>query len=306
MSFNLLAQLLHEDEEITSGLKKAIDSATAGYKAAKDKHKEAENKKKEAESEAKKKQAEAEKAAKKAVDAEARIAKKAEAEAKNAAKAAAAEHKMRSAEELQVLRRDLDEFISTFFDEFPGTDGATIEDIVKRFQTKEAAAEGYKTYQQLADRLEKFLTGINNSATRAGKVSQQRIKAYVQQAYNLAKKGVSAIPDAKREGLINFVKGESKFFKRLIRVDANFKLNDADFVGLIETKLKQTDPARWGDAIQALNLVFRVLIDHFEKHANKFRDAAQTFDDEETTAAKATRDAAAAKTAAEREAAAKR
>ena len=113
--------------------------------------------------------------------------------------------------------------------------------------------------------------------------------------------GDAAVPPA----LIKFVRSEAKFFKRLLKVDDDFRLDAEEFKSLLGLKIKQTDASRVSDAAQALNMLFIYAADEFSSHARVIAAAGRTMDDETTATKRKTRDAAAASAAAEVEAHAK-
>lgn len=323
MTFNRLQELIVEDDEtgITSGIgaigsafskgmkssagrhKESADKEKARLSKIQDERKEAENERKQAERDAQKKQSEAEKAAVQAVKAEKKIKPKVEKEAKKSASAIAAEHKLKTAEAMQELRDDIDEFLKNFFDRFPFHGGAGgSEDIIDKFRTKEAADEAIKIYTGLASRIDSLTVGFNKALLDQGKVSADQVLRYKQQAARMVNSDAGpAIPPA----LIKFVRSESKFFRRLIRVDNKFQLDAGDFKELLGLKIKQTDGARVPDAAQALTLLFTYMSEEFRGHARVISQAAVALDDESTAARKAARLSAAATSAAEDEADAK-
>lgn len=302
--FKTLKEFLREDDEdLLGGAGKIKDSIKKGWKNAAERHKSAIKDTTEAEKNAERAQKAAEKAAEKAVKDEKKIADKSEKEAEAAAKASAAEHKLKTAETISELRKDIDTFVSDFFDRFPFYGGAGgAEDILDKYQTREAALEAFKVFKGLSDRLTQLLKGFNASLVSHNKVKADQVKRYTQQANRLiAASGNPAIPQA----LIKFVRAEAKFFKRLIKIDDDFKLDADDFRDLLTMKINQTDAARVPDAAQALNLLFTYMADEFRGHARVIADVGRTMDDENTATKRTTRDAAAAKAAAEVEANAK-
>lgn len=315
---HLKTMVVEKEDGVLGGFKKGWESARNRHKKAidgvKDAQREADAKNKEAEKagrDALKAEEDAEKMKQKAHDeavkkaeqarkAEAGIAKKAEKEAEASAKATSAEHKQKSAEALQELRDDIGDFIDNFFDQFPlyGSPGGS-EDILDKFQTREAALEARKVYQQLADRLDKFRVALNRSVVQSGKVEQRQIDRYLTQADRMVRS--ESLPGS----LTTFVRNEAKFFKRLFRVNNDLQFDPADFQDILQAKLKMTKDGRIPDAVQALNFLFTYMIEEFQTHSRIVRDAAVVLDDEERATRKAARTAAAAKTAAEDEAAAK-
>lgn len=297
--------LLVEEEDIVDGASKALAPIKKGYDKAIAKHKEQVNKRKDAEREVERKQKEAERKAEQAVKAEKTIADKASKEAEAAAKATAAEHKLKSAESMQALRGDLDGFITSFFDRFPFHDSdVSAESILEKYPTREAAVEAFKAFKGLSDRVDALLKGFTTGLLTANKITKEQARRYAQQAARVIKKETSTTP-AIPPALIKFVRAESKFFKRLIKIDDDFKLDDDDFKSLLTMKIKQTDPARVPDATQALTLLFTYMSAEFRAHARTIADAGRSLDDENVAAKRATRDAAAATAAGEVEARAK-
>jgi hypothetical protein len=287
--FKTLAELLilEAEEGITSGVRKLAKDAADGYKDAKSKRKEAEQKAKQA-------QDEAERKAKAAVKAEDDIKKKAETEAEKAAKAAAADHKVKSAEAIAELHDDIETFVANFFERFPyqgGGGGA--EDMLDKYKTREAALAAFKAYRDISTRLEKLREGFNKSLVAAGKVTKEQIGKYESAANKIRRTG--EVPSA----LTKFVRAESVFFKRLMKVNDDFKIDDLDFKSMLSLKIKQTDPARVPDAAQALNMLFAYASDEFAGKAKTIAAAGRAMDDETAAARKTARDAAIAKTAAQ-------
>ena len=294
---NLLQELLNlteDDEDITSGVKKLAGAAKAGYDDAK-------KRRKDAEAEAKSKQAEAEKKAKEAVNAENKIKKAAEAEAKKAAKSAAADHKVKSAEGLSNLRKDLEDFTTQFFERFPyDIDQGQHEKFLSMYPTREVALTSFKAFRDFAKRLDQLLNAMNKALLDRGKITKEQASDY----HNLAEDAKDG-KVAPSKALIQFARGEAKFFKRLITVTDDFKLDDADFKQLLALKMNQTNAERVPDAAEALNRLLGFMIGKLNARARIIADIGRTLDDEKTTTAKATRDGAASAAAAEDEAIAK-
>jgi molecular chaperone GrpE (heat shock protein) len=296
---------LNEEDGITAGIGKSLDGIKKGHKSAMDRHKSAIDKRKEVEKEIEKKQAAAEKAAKDAVNAEKKITAKTEKEAELAALAAQAEHQLKSAESMKELRSNLNTYLTQFFDQYPLTQGkdkilGSADDIIDKYPTREAAAEALKIYGGLADRLESLIKGFNTALVQQNKIPKRKVDQYYRQAMR-TKREDPVIPGP----LVSFVRKEAKFFKRLIRIDDNFKLDAEDFKDLLSAKMKMTPAERTGDAAQALNLLFFHLAGQLQQQKTKIQDHVLGLDDKEGASKAAAHAAAAAKHAAETEADAK-
>lgn len=263
--------------------------------------KDAIDKRKEAEREAEKKQREAEAAAKKAVNAEKKVKVKAEREAEVSAKAAAAEHKAKSAESIGNLKKDLEDFVGEFFDQFPvGADKNDAEIFLQKYPTREAAVIAFKAFRNISKRLEQLLTAMNRSLNDRGKITTAHHTKFGELA-DLAKDGKLTIS----RPLIQFARSEAKFFKRLLTITDNNKLYDEDFKQLLALKMNQTNPVKVPDAAEALNRLLGVMVNKLNARAKGIADVGRTLDNEHATSKKATRDGAAAAAAAEIESIAK-
>ena len=231
-----------------------------------------------------------------AARAEENVKKKAAKEAEVASKTAAAEHKQKSAETIAELKADIDQYVADFFDSFPLNKAGGADAILKKYPTREAAKEAFNAFKGLSDRLDGLRKGMNNSLIAAGKLTREQQRRYEQQAARMtAGTGDIAVP----KSLITFVRTESKFFKRLIRVDDDYKLEDEDFKDLLALKMKQTAPERVPDAAQALNMLFAYIAHNFRGHARTIASVGRTLDNEDKASARSARDAALAKTSAE-------
>lgn len=250
------------DDGILSGAEKLVAQAKKGFDKAKQKHKERENDLKQAETAAKQAKDEAEKkikdAKKRADDAK----KYAEKEAKEAAASAEEEHKLKSAESMAALKDDLDDFVDAFFTTFPFKDEEAVEKIMEKYPTLEAAKEAFLAFKGFSTRIEELRKGFNSSLVKRKKLSAEAVRKHAAAArmYADGEKNFDA-------DFISFVKREAKFFKNLVRVTDDFKLDDEQFKELMALKMNQTDPARIGDAARYLNILFVYASARFLKHA---------------------------------------
>lgn len=179
---------------------------------------------------------------------------------------------------MQAVADDVNEFIAQYFTTFPNYDARfSPEEITRIYPSKEIRQVAAKAFSDLADRIEQLRVGFNRSMVSASLVSSTKIRAYDQQA----KQAMGANGSAPPAPLIRFVRNESTFFKRLIKVKANLKLNDVDFKELLQLKMKQTNSTRKGDAAQALNLLFGHMISDFRKYTRVIEDAIDDDENEE-------------------------
>ena len=268
----LLAELIllekGDDGGILSGVEKLVSSAKQGYKDAAARLKDKQSARKEAESEAENLRKDA---AKSALQAK----KNGDKEDLEAMKAAGAQHTLTTAEAISQLKGEIETFVKDFFDKFPfygGPGGA--EDILTKYQTREAALAAFKAFKGLSDRVDQLRKGFNTSLAASGKVTQDQTRRYEARGNEFI--GPSAKPLPK--DFVNFVKSESKFFKRLIQVNDDFNLDDISFKELMQLKIKQTDPTRVPDAAEYLNMLLLYTADEFRGHAKTIAEVGRTMD----------------------------
>lgn len=187
--------------------------------------------------------------------------KRQEDEAKAAEKETAANTKKVN---MQSVADDVNEFLNQYITRFPNYDSTfSAAEISKRYPSKEFRSVAAKAYTDLATRIEQLRVGFNRSLAAAGRVSAQKIAKFDQQA----KQAMGANAGTPPAPLIRFVRTESAFFKRMIKVTGNSKLNDSDFKELLQLKMNQTNSTRQGDAAQALNILFGHMVSDFREYA---------------------------------------
>ena len=265
MALTALQEMLQLDEKFGSGL---VDAFNSGKNAAK--------------SEMGRRQAKNDRAADKADRATKKAARDIADNIATANKNAEDDFKKAQVEKKQLtsqeLADDINQYLDDFFTKFPHYDASnSATALLDRYPSPESHQEIIDAYKALATRVEKLRQGFNKSLVDAGKVKLANIRKYDQQA----KQMMGANPPAPPAPLVRFVKAESVFFKRLIRVKANAELNDTDFRNLLALKIKQTDTGRVGDAAQALNILFGYLVSDFNKHAGEVSNAQADAADQE-------------------------
>ena len=266
----LLAELLalEADDGILSGVEKLADTAKKAHDRAKGEHK-----KKEADLKQAARAAEQAKKEAKKHDEDAK--KYAQQEAEKAAKEAETEHKLKSAESMQSLKDDLEDYIEKFFSSFPLKDDDDVQAIMEKYPTLEAAKEAFNSFMGIGKRLKELRDGFNKSIIKAKKMRGEAVNRIDRTAKMHVGAGAKSLPT----DVIRFVKGESKFFKRLVQVTDDFKLDDAQFKELMGLKINQTDPVNVPKAAEYLNILFLYAAEQFERHAGIIRVAGKNLHD---------------------------
>lgn len=186
------------------------------------------------------------------------------------------------------LKDDLNDFVDSFFAKFPLRDDAAVAELLKKYPTLESAKEAFKAFKATAERIDQLRSGFNLSLIKSRKIGKDVIVRYQREA----KAHVGPPVKPFNREFIRFVKQESKFFKRLIQVDDDFKLDDAQFKEMLALKVKQTDPARIPDVAQYLNILFMYATSRLMTHTETIRQVGKSLNDEKLDKERAARDAA--------------
>ena len=183
---------------------------------------------------------------------------------------------------LQDVSDDMTQFIQDFFKKFPNAraDNGTSAAIIQNYPSKEAREAAAKAYRALSVRVKELRVGFNKSLVKSNMISLQQATNFAE----AAKRTAGAASPTPHRQLIKFVRKESAFFIRLVRVNGNGQLLDNDFKQLLALKVRQTDPSRVPDAAQALNLLFGYMEYTFKEHAKVIEKAV---DDSEEAARQA-------------------
>jgi len=173
------------------------------------------------------------------------------------------------------LADDMNQWLSDFFTKFPGVPNNGPEDILKRYPTKASRDKAEAAYRALSARIETMRKGFNRSLLSARKINAIQGRKIDQHA----KKMMGANPPAVPGELIRFVRGEARYFQRLVRIKDNTTLNDGDFKDLLELRMNRTLDERKYDAALALNMMFGYMEAQFNKFATQIDDASREADE---------------------------
>jgi hypothetical protein len=184
-------------------------------------------------------------------------------------KATATAEKARSAAEGKLSKEQTDAikgltetFIDEFFDNFPNF-GSTRgpEHLKQNIHTRDQALAAFTIFKKLGDELEKLLNGMNASLKNSKKMNN-KLDQYIKDGKRFAE----TEPPAE---LVNFVHAEANFFKRLIRINDKFDIDEGDFRDLLKRKMDRTDAARFPDAAHALNILLAYMIAEIQGYAKQ-------------------------------------
>lgn len=162
----------------------------------------------------------------------------------------------------EVVKKMSTDFLNQFFDQFPNF-GSSIgpEEIQKNITTRAQAKAVFNIFKKLAADLDGMLTAMNNALSASKKID----KATLTRCINTGKQKAETEP---QPDLVNFVKKEASFFKRLIKLDDDFNLNKRDFTELLRLKMNATGQ-RYPDAVCALNIILAYMVKEIEAYAKQ-------------------------------------
>jgi hypothetical protein len=189
-----------------------------------------------------------------------------DAEAKNKA-ASAAQKDGRSAD----LQTKINVFLKQYFTRFPDL-SPKASSMLDNIQSRADALTLFKAFKGLAADLDKMRDGINKAA--GPKMEKATLQRAISTADGLAE---SNNINAVRSSIKDFVRKESSFFSRLVSVDSNFDLKDADFKDLLSRKINATPDHRFGDAVAALNILLAWISHDLTIAAQAVRDKGMNF-----------------------------
>jgi hypothetical protein len=267
MTFKVLSQIINEDEDITAGVAKIAGDLKTGYNTAKSKHQFADFKNKDI---AAKAQAEVDKQKKDAEDAINKQKAQQTAQDKQNSLDAVAKAKDEENQDKVNAKQLADNFLNQFFDNFPNY-GSDIgpEYISQNLKTRAGAVNAFKTFKNLANKVDDLTKSMNTSLVGQRKITTKQSSKFQDDAEKIAESG--KLP----EPLEKFAQKEASFFKKLFRIDDDFKLDDNNFKSLLSAKMKTTAEDRVADAAQALNILFAYTSAQLNAFAKTIADAGR-------------------------------
>lgn len=171
---------------------------------------------------------------------------------------------------------DMHVYLDNFFKEFPNYGEGGAEYFLKTYPQQAARDIAEAAFKKLAKQIESLRTGFNKALINDGRLDASQIK----DADKAAKKQMTDSAPPLDQSFIDFVKRESAFFRKLIKLNGDADIDEGVFSTLLGKKVANTGANRIMDATMAINILLGYMSAEFTANANHLEKAKEAGEDE--------------------------
>lgn len=171
---------------------------------------------------------------------------------------------------------DLHVYVDNFFKDFPNYGEGGAEYFLKTYPQQAARDIAEDAFKKLAKQIDALRVGFNKSLVSGGRLDGSQIK----DAEKAAKKQMTDSAPPLDQSFIDFVKRESAFFRKLIKIKGDGVIDESTFAALLGKKVANTGANRIMDATTAINILLGYMSAEFTANADHMAKAREAGEDE--------------------------